>query len=91
MMVTKLWGQVMLNDQLESLAKRLAQAIPTDFQALRDDISQNFQAILQGAFVKLDLVTRSEFDVQAAVLAKTRAKLEELEQRIQVLEQQLLK
>lgn len=81
----------MLNDHLESLAKRLAEAIPSDFQTLRDDITNNFQAILQSAFVKLDLVTRSEFDVQAAVLAKTRAKLEELEQRIQVLEQQLLK
>ena len=30
----------------------------------------------------MDLVTREEFDLQAQVLAKTRAKLEELEAKI---------
>ena len=34
---------------------------------------------------KLDLVTREEFDIQAASLAKTRAKLEALEARVAAL------
>jgi BMFP domain-containing protein YqiC len=37
-------------------------------------------------FAKLDLVTREEFDVQAQVLARTRAKLKELEARVTALE-----
>lgn len=40
-------------------------------------------------FSKLDLVTREEFDIQAQVLAKTRAKLEALEARVAALEAQL--
>lgn len=37
---------------------------------------------LQAALARLDLVTREEFDAQAAVLARTRLKLEELEQKL---------
>jgi len=46
---------------------------------------------LQGALGKLDLVTREEFEVQKAVLAKTRSKLEALEQRVADLEARILK
>ena len=38
---------------------------------------------------KLDLVTREEYDVQQAVLARSRAKLDELALRVAVLEEQL--
>jgi hypothetical protein len=37
------------------------------------DIEKNVKAMLSQGFAKLDLVTREEFDVQAQVLAKTRA------------------
>jgi BMFP domain-containing protein YqiC len=50
------------------------------------DIERNAKAMVSGAFAKLDLVTREEFDVQAQVLARTRAKLKELESRVEALE-----
>jgi BMFP domain-containing protein YqiC len=53
------------------------------------DIEKNMKAIMSQGFAKLDLVTREEFDIQAQVLAKTRAKLEELETRVTELEAQL--
>jgi hypothetical protein len=46
------------------------------------DIEKNVKAMMTQGFSRLDLVTREEFDIQAQVLAKTRAKLEALEQRI---------
>jgi BMFP domain-containing protein YqiC len=55
------------------------------------DIEKNVKAMLSQGFSKLDLVTREEFDVQAQVLAKTRAKLESLEARVADLETQLKK
>jgi len=55
------------------------------------DIEKNVKAMLSQGFAKLDLVTREEFDVQAQVLAKTRAKLEALEARVAELEAQLAK
>lgn len=50
------------------------------------DIEKNAKAAMSGVFAKLDLVTREEFDVQAQVLARTRAKLKELEARVTALE-----
>jgi len=53
------------------------------------DLEKNLRALLTGTFNRLDLVTREEFDVQREVLARTRAKLEELEARVAELEKQL--
>ena len=50
------------------------------------DIEKNAKAVMSGMFAKLDLVTREDFDVQAQVLARTRAKLKELEARVTALE-----
>lgn len=50
------------------------------------DIEKNAKAMMSGVFSKLDLVTREEFDVQAQVLARTRAKLKDLEARVDALE-----
>lgn len=50
------------------------------------DIEKNIKSMMTQGFSKLDLVTREEFDVQAQVLAKTRAKLELLEARVAELE-----
>jgi len=53
------------------------------------DIERNVKAAMTQGFAKLDLVTREEFDIQAQVLAKTRAKLEALELRVSELEARL--
>jgi BMFP domain-containing protein YqiC len=50
------------------------------------DIEKNVKAMISQGFAKLDLVTREDFDVQAQILAKTRAKLEALEARVAELE-----
>ncbi len=73
---------------IDDIANRLAGAVPPGFSNLKEDMEKNFRAILQGALNKLDLVSREEFDVQKAVLAKTRSKLEDLEKRVAALEQQ---
>ena len=53
------------------------------------DIEKNLRGMLSGAFSRMDLVTREEFDVQAKVLARTREKLVALEARIAELEKKL--
>ena len=52
----------------------------------RRDLEDNFKAVLQSGLARLDLVSRQEFDVQAAVLRRTREKLEALEARLATLE-----
>jgi BMFP domain-containing protein YqiC len=51
------------------------------------DIEKNVRALLSSAFGRLNLVTREEFDAQSAVLARTREKLEQLEQRLEQITQ----
>ena len=50
------------------------------------DLEKNMRALIASAFSRLDLVTREEFDVQREVLARTRAKLQELEAKLADLE-----
>lgn len=76
---------------IDDIANRLANAMPPGFSHLKEDMEKNFHAILQSALTKFDLVTREEFEVQKAVLAKTRQKLEDLELRVADVEQQMLK
>ena len=77
---------LMTDDSVESLASKLAEAVPEGLRSMREDLESNFRAVLRSSLSKLDLVTREEFDVQEAVLAKTRDKLEALEARLQELE-----
>ncbi|HEX7080940.1 MAG TPA: accessory factor UbiK family protein [Gammaproteobacteria bacterium] len=74
---------------LDDLARQLAQSLPQNLRALGDDLERNFRALLQSGLERMDLVTREEFDVQAAVLERTREKLEALEARLAELEREL--
>ena len=76
----------MSEQSIEELARKLAESVPDSLRAIRGDLEEGFRSVLQSGLDKLDLVTREEFEVQEAVLAKTREKLEALEQRLKELE-----
>lgn len=80
----------MLNpSQLESVAKKIAEIIPDGFGEMPSSVQSQIKSVLANAFDKMDLVTREEFDIQTAVLAKTRSKLEILEKQVAELEKHL--
>jgi ubiquinone biosynthesis accessory factor UbiK len=72
--------------QIDELARQLAEAVPKNLRALGEDLERNFRSLLSAGFERMDLVTREEFDLQTAVLERTREKLEALEKRITELE-----
>ncbi len=72
--------------QLDDLARRLSSLVPPGLREGREELQQNFKSVLQSGLARLDLVTREEFDVQRAVLLRTREKLEQLEREVQALE-----
>jgi BMFP domain-containing protein YqiC len=72
--------------QLDDLARRLSGLVPPGLREGREELQQNFKSVLQSGLARLDLVTREEFDVQRAVLLRTREKLEALEREVQALE-----
>lgn len=71
---------------LDELARQLAQSLPENVRILGEDLERNFKSLLQSGFERMDLVTREEFDLQTAVLERTREKLEKLEARVAELE-----
>jgi BMFP domain-containing protein YqiC len=70
---------------LDDLARRLADSMPESLRSIGRDLQDNFKAVLQANLSKLDLVSRQEFDVQAALLQRSLAKLAELEARLTAL------
>lgn len=77
----------MSDNSIEDLARKLAEAVPEGLRSMRKDLESNFRSVLQTGLGKLDLVTREEFEVQEAVLARVRDKLEALEERLKEHEQ----
>ena len=67
---------------IDDLARRLAETVPQNLRAMGEDLERNFKSLLQTGLEKMDLVTREEFDIQVAVLARTREKLEILETKL---------
>ena len=66
---------------LDELARRLAESVPPSVRAFAKDLESNFKAVLQAQLAKLDLVSRNEFDVQAA-LASLEQRLKDIEARL---------
>ena len=71
---------------IDDLARRLSNLVPPGLREGRDELQQNFRSVLQSGLATLDLVTREEFEVQRAVLLRTREKLEALERTVAALE-----
>ena len=67
---------------LDELTRRITGLIPDNLAGLQHDLEANVRAVLQNALQKMNLVTREEFDVQAALLARTREKLDALQQQL---------
>lgn len=71
--------------QFDDLAKKLFAALPTSLQGFEREIEQKFRDLLMSAFNRMELVTREEFDIQTKVLARTREKLDGLQEQVETL------
>ena len=71
---------------VEGIAERISGLLPADARVLREEFRANVRALLETALVRMDLVTREEFDAQSAMLRHTRENLELLEARLAELE-----
>ena len=63
--------------------------LPEDLRKHKDGLKKNIQAAVNGGLVKMELVTREEFDIQSELLSRTRALVDELEDKVSELESQL--
>jgi BMFP domain-containing protein YqiC len=73
-------------NHIDALARRLSDLVPPGLRDSREELQATFKSALQAGLGKLDLVTREEFEVQRAVLLRTREKLDALEHAVAALE-----
>ncbi|MGQ0593559.1 MAG: accessory factor UbiK family protein [Gammaproteobacteria bacterium] len=74
---------------VDEILARVASLLPEGTAVLRDDVKKNLKSALGATLSRMDLVTREEFDVQTALLSRTRARLEAMEKRLGALEEAL--
>lgn len=67
---------------LDDLAKKISGLLPGNLQQMQQEFESNIKALLQNSLTKMNLVSREEFDVQAALLKRSREKLDQLERQL---------
>ena len=77
--------------RLKELIDSISDLLPNNTSDLKKDFKDNIKILLNDYLKKADIVTREEFDVQSSVLAKTRKKLDDLEDKLNQKWKQLLR
>jgi len=76
-----------IETSIQQAIQQAVKLVPDDMTRFQEDVEKNLKSALQAAFSKMELVSREEFDIQAELLSRTRALVEELEKKISDLEQ----
>lgn len=79
----------MYKQTIEDVAGKISSLLPPAPAVLKQELEGMLRSLIQANLEKMDLVSREEFDIQSAVLQKTRIKLEALQQQVSQLEQQI--
>ncbi|GGB44064.1 accessory factor UbiK family protein [Shewanella inventionis] len=75
--------------KIEELAKQLSDNLPSGVKQFAGEFEERSRQVLQNQLMKLDVVSREEFEVQQHVLLKTREKLEALQAQVNEIEKKL--
>lgn len=75
------------NNIIDQFIKQFNQAFIPGAQALGDEVQMQMRSAMTSTLQKMELVTREEFETQQSVLARSREKLDALEQQISELEE----
>ena len=77
------------DSKIDAVVKQILGNLPKEYMQIKHDLEKNIKAALSNSFAKMDLVTREEFDVQSALLSRTRAMLDEMQNKVEQLEKKL--
>lgn len=67
---------------IDDLARRLGDSLPPGVNQAKDELENQFKRVLTGAFERMNLVGREEYDAQCEKLEELREKLQALEARL---------
>ena len=77
------------NQTINQISDKISELLPPGLQQVKADFDSRVRQLLQQQLANLEMVSREEFDIQARVLERTRAKLEAVEARLETLEKTL--
>ena len=69
-------------NKIEEMARTIQAALPPGLKSVGEEVDKKVKQVIQAQLMKLDLVSREEFDVQTKVLLRTREKLQQLEKQL---------
>lgn len=72
--------------RIDELANRLTQALPPAARTMGEEAQAQFRAVLRKGLASMDVVTREDFELQKAALARAEEKLAALQERMAKLE-----
>ena len=72
---------------IDELTRKLAESLPPGVSQKKEELETQFRSVLTGAFERMNLVSREEFDQQRAVLGELRERLAALEKSLDGLQQ----
>lgn len=70
------------NNPFDDIARKVFNLLPDEVSQIQGDIESNIKTVIQSGLAKMNLVTREEFDIQSALLKRTREKLDRLEKQL---------
>lgn len=76
-------------EHIEAFSQRISELLPPGLKEGGETFRRNLRAAVSAQLDRLDLVTREEFEVQRAVLARSRELLDALQARVDALEAEL--
>jgi BMFP domain-containing protein YqiC len=71
---------------VDDIANKIKAIMPNSFKTTKEEMHKTLKSGAEGILQKLDLVSREEYDVQAAILRKCENRIKELEKKISELE-----
>jgi BMFP domain-containing protein YqiC len=75
---------------LNELSKQFIESLPPAFKTMHQELDKTFRTVMGSVFSKMDLVSRQEFDAQAALLAENTLKLEALQKELEALSEKIV-
>ncbi len=75
--------------RIDELLKQLLASVPEALGSVRSDLERNFRAVLQSQLQRLDLASRTEFEVQVRLLERARGRIDQLEAGVVALEKRV--
>ena len=68
---------------IDELTRKLGESLPPGLVQKKEELENQFRAVLTAGFERMNLVGREEFDRKCALLEETRAQLDDLEKRLE--------